>query len=347
MGNRVRRRGHADANTIAILNTEYPTHNLYCVLGIEYFNAHFLTIPGIILKAHSGFFTVHTATGDFVCQLRGRLKQARQQTDLATIGDQVEISTQAEGQGMVEAIHPRRSALVRRAPSGSKRIKEGGGKAQVIVANPDQAVFVFACADPAPHLRMLDRFLVLAEAENLPAVIIANKSDLLAPEAARALFSLYPLLGYPVIFTSARAGEGIPELRETLQGKISVFAGPSGVGKSSLLNQVQPELGLRTSAVSQNTAKGRHTTVYPELFALDNGGYVADTPGMRALGLWDIEPEELDGYFVEMRGLVSRCEFGDCTHLREPGCAVRRAVETGQIASSRYDSYCRLRAGDF
>lgn len=305
------------------------------------------TLTGIILKAHSGFFTVHTEAGDFVCQLRGRLKKERRQTDLAAIGDQVEISRQPNGAGMIEAIAPRRSALARRAPLGSKRVREGKGKAQVIVANPDQAVFVFACAEPSPHLRMLDRFLVLAEAERLPALICANKCDLITPEAARELFQLYPPLGYRVIFTSAHAGIGLDALREALRGKISVFAGPSGVGKSSLLNAVQPGLGLKTSAVSQATAKGRHTTVYSELFTLDGGGSVADTPGLRALTLWDVEPEELDGYFVEIRNLVSRCGFSDCTHIHEPGCAVRQAVENGQISSSRYESYCRLRAGDF
>ncbi len=305
------------------------------------------TLPGIILKAHSGFFTVHTEAGDFVCQLRGRLKKEWRQTDLAAIGDQVEISRQPDGAGMIESIAPRRNALVRRAPLGSKRVREDKDKAQVIVANPDQAVFVFACAEPSPHLRMLDRFLVLAESERLPALICANKCDLITPQAALALFQIYPPLGYQVIFTSAHAGIGLHELREALRGKISVFAGPSGVGKSSLLNAIQPGLGLKTSAVSQATTKGRHTTVYSELFALDGGGYVADTPGLRALTLWDVEPEELDGYFVEIRNLVSQCEFSDCTHIHEPGCAVRQAVENGQISSSRYESYCRLRAGDF
>jgi len=305
------------------------------------------TLPGIILKAHSGFFTVHTEAGAFICQLRGRLKKVRRSDDLAAIGDRVEISTQPDGAGMIEAVLPRRSALLRRAPFGGKRVKEEKDKAQVIIANADQAVFVFACAEPGPHLRMLDRFLVLAEAEHLPAVICANKRDLVTPEVAQELFGLYPLLGYRVIYTSAATGAGVAELRQALKGKISVFAGPSGAGKSSLLNAVQPGLGLRTREVSQATTKGLHTTVYPELFPLDEGGFVADTPGLRALTLWDIEPEELDGYFVELRSLVSQCGFSDCTHIHEPGCAVRRAVETGQVSSSRYDSYCRLRAGDF
>lgn len=303
---------------------------------------------GIVLKAQSGFFTVRTEAGDFVCRLRGRLKKKRRTGDLVTIGDEVTITVQPDGTGMIDAVAPRRSALRRRAPSGHGR---GGVRArasereQVIIANPDQAVFVFACAQPEPHLRALDRFLVMAEASHLPALICANKVDLVTQEQAEAIFGLYPPLGYAVIYTSAKTGAGVPELRAQLSGKLSVLAGPSGVGKSTLLNALQPGLGLRAREISQATQKGRHTTVYPELLPLETGGYVADTPGMRALALWDIEPEELDGYFVEIRPLVARCSFSDCTHLHEPGCAVREAVENGSIARSRYESYCRMRLG--
>jgi ribosome biogenesis GTPase len=308
-----------------------------------------LTYPGIVLKAQSGFFTVRTEAGDFVCHMRGRLKKHRRAGDLIALGDSVTVAVQPDGKGMIEAIEPRRSALARRAPSGSGR---GGRREaerereQVIIANPDQAVFVFACAQPEPRLRALDRFLVMAEVSHLPVVICANKVDLVAREHAEALFSLYPPLGYPVLYTSARARIGLDELRARLRGKLSVLAGPSGVGKSSLLNAVQPGLGLQSQAISQSTQKGRHTTVYSELLPLEGGGYVADTPGMRALALWDVEPEELDGYFVELRPLVAYCAYSDCTHLHEPGCAVRQAVDAGQVAVSRYDSYCRLRRGE-
>jgi ribosome biogenesis GTPase len=195
---------------------------------------------------------------------------------------------------------------------------------------------------------MLDRFLVIAEAARLPAIICANKCDLVAPEAARELFKHYPPLGYKVLYTSAITGAGVTGLRDLLGGtlRVSVLAGPSGAGKSTLLNAVQPGLGLKAREVSRATTKGRHTTVYPELLPLEGGGYVADTPGVRAVALWDIEPEELDGYFVEIRPLVAQCEFSDCTHLHEPGCAVRKAVEAGEISTSRYESYCRLRSGD-
>ena len=309
-----------------------------------------MLLPGLITKAQSGFFQVHTDQGDFTCHLRGKLKQQRRKTDLAAIGDRVEISLQEDGQGMIETVAPRTRVLSRQAPGGGGR---GGPKArglqgaeQVLVANPDQVAFVFACAQPAPHLRMLDRFLVMAEVNKLPAMICANKADLSTPEAARALFELYGGLGYPVVYTSAASGQGVEALRERLQGKITVLSGPSGVGKSSLLNALQPGLGLLARAVSGANAKGRHTTVHSELLPLDVGGYVADTPGIRSLGLWDVEPEELDGYFVEIEPYVEFCEFGDCTHLSEPGCAVRQAVVDGRIAPSRYDSYCRLRTGE-
>jgi ribosome biogenesis GTPase len=308
------------------------------------------TLNGIVIKAQSGFFTVRSEAGRLVvCHLRGRLKQKRQRTDLATIGDRVTISEQPDGTGMIESVAPRHSVLVRRAPTGagrSGRRAAARDKAQVIIANPDQAVFVFACAEPAPRLGALDRFLVMAEAERLPAVICANKVDLVTPAQAEALFGIYPPLGYPVLFTSARQGTGVAELRERLRGRLSVLAGPSGAGKSSLLNALQPGLGLRAKAVSRATQKGRHTTVYPELLPLEAGGFVADTPGMRALALWDVEPAELDGYFVEIKPLVAGCTFNNCTHLSEPGCAVRAALAAGRIAPSRYQSYCRLRLGE-
>jgi ribosome biogenesis GTPase len=186
----------------------------------------------------------------------------------------------------------------------------------------------------------------MAEAEKLPAIICANKVDLIGRAEAEKVFEVYPPLGYAVLYTSAKTGEGLRELNAALHGKLSVLAGPSGVGKSSLLNAIQPGLGLRSQAISQATQKGKHTTVHPELWPLEGGGFLADTPGMRALSLWDVEPEELDAYFVEIRPLVAECEFSDCSHMSEPGCAVRAAVEAGRISASRYDSYCRIRVGE-
>jgi len=307
-------------------------------------------LDGLVIKAQSGFFTVDTDVGDFVCQVRGRLKQEWLDTDLVAVGDRVRISVFGDNTGMIEEVAERQRALVRLAPSargrGSRRWDREGylsERQQVIVANPDQAVFVFACAEPAPRLRMLDRLLVGAELQHIPAVVCANKTDLTGFHEARALFNVYQQIGYPVLYTSAVVDEGVDELRDALRGKISAFVGPSGVGKTSLLNAMQPGLGLRVREVSQSTSKGRHTTVVPQLVPLDVGGWVADTPGIRALALFDVDPEELDAYFPDIAPLVARCRFSDCTHTVEPGCAVVQAMEEGRVSRHRYESYVRLR----
>jgi len=297
-------------------------------------------LEGLVIRSQSGFLTVETDAGEYICRLRGRLKKEDTTGDIAAVGDRVTITTSEDGTGMIDEVHERHSVFSR-IRSGIKQEFR-----QIILANPDQLVAVFACAHPEPHLRMLDRFLVIAEKQHIDALIVANKIDLVTMKQARDIFGLYETLGYPVLYTSAHTGEGVDTLRDHLQGKISAFAGPSGVGKSSLLNAVQPDLGLHVRAVSEATSKGKHTTQVRELFPLDVGGYVADTPGIRTLALWDTEPEELDAYFVEMRDLVSECKFSDCTHTHEPGCAVREAVSKGDITPQRYNSYLRLRFED-
>ena len=293
------------------------------------------SIPGLIVKAQSGFFFVETGQGLVVCQLRGRLKQGRATGDIAALGDHVQVTVLADGSGVIEEIEERRRAIVRLDP------RPRGIYQQVLLANPDQAVFVFACAHPDPKLRMLDRFLVVAEKQKVPPIIIANKTDLLPN--AEELFGMYTQLGYRVIYTSVKEGRGIEELREALRGKISAFAGPSGVGKSSLLNALQPGLGLAVNEISTFMNKGKHTTVARQLFPLEGGGYVADTPGWKSLALWDTEPEEMDAYFPELAPLVAQCQFSDCSHTHEPGCAVLAALEAGRIHRERYESYLRLR----
>lgn len=295
---------------------------------------------GLIIRSQSGFFTVQTGSGRLTCSLRGRLKQGRHRGDIAAVGDRVWVRRQPDGTGTIEEIEPRTRSLVRLDP------RPQGIYQQVLLANPDQVVFVFSCARPVPHLRMLDRFLVIAEKQGIPAYIIANKVDLVGQEGAEKIFGFYPAIGYPVLYTSAKSGQGVEEMRISLSGKVSALAGPSGVGKSSLLNGVQPGLGLAVSEISDSVRKGRHTTTVRELFPLDGGGYVADTPGLRSLALWDTEPEELDGYFPEIAPLVTGCQFNNCQHKTEPGCAVRAAVDSGLVRAERYDSYLRLRAGE-
>jgi ribosome biogenesis GTPase / thiamine phosphate phosphatase len=294
-------------------------------------------LRGLIIRSQSGIYTVETASGGLSCRLRGRLKQGKRLEDIVALGDWVLVSPLPDDEGVIDAVEPRERLLSRLAPTPR------GEYRQIIIANPDQAVFVFACAKPDPHPGMLDRFLVLAEKQEIPPLIVINKVDLVGLPQAEAAFGHYSAIGYPVIYTSVKNGAGLKELAGRLQGKLSVFAGPSGAGKSSLLNSIQPGLGLAVRAVSQATQKGRHTTVVRQLFPLDEGGYVADTPGLKAMALWDIQSEELDGYFPELRGLVDACQFSDCTHTHEPGCAVLAAVENGQVHPARHDSYVRIR----
>jgi ribosome biogenesis GTPase len=292
---------------------------------------------GLVIYAHAGSYEVQSGSQRVICLLRGRLKREKLYTDLLVAGDRVRWRLSGPGRGIIEEILPRDSQLSRPRPGSS--VTE-----DLIMANPDQAVFVFSVRQPEPNLRLLDRFLVVAEANELPAVICANKVDLLgADENPGELFGLYEAIGYVVIYTSAVSGQGLAALRKRLRGKLSVLTGPSGAGKTSLLNAIQPELGLATGQISHATGKGRHTTVSIRLFPLDTSGYVADTPGLREMGLWQIEPDELDWLFPEMRPFLGKCRFSSCTHLHEPDCAVQAAVDAGTVSEARYDSYCRLR----
>ena len=319
-------------------------------------------LQGLVIKSQSGFFDVrpyssrpgYSPSGEgaviapfrgeqseetISCQLRGRLKQGGRKGDLLAVGDRVRISLLPEGTGMIEEVLPRERAIVRMDP------RPRGVYRQILLANPDQALFVFACASPSPRMRMLDRFLVIAEQQKIPAVIVANKVDLIGQEAAEKVFGHYKKIGYRVIYTSAEKNIGVEELRQVLHGKLSALAGPSGVGKSSLMNTMQPGLGLAVSEISKALNRGTHTTNFRQLLPLEGGGYVADTPGWKSLALWDTQPEELDGYFPEIAPLVAQCRFSDCTHVHEPGCAVLEAVRSGELHSERFNSFVRMRDG--
>ncbi|MGF1506819.1 MAG: ribosome small subunit-dependent GTPase A [Anaerolineae bacterium] len=309
-----------------------------------------LLLDGLVTKAQSGFFAVETPIGDITSQVRGRLIKERLNTDPVALGDRVRIflTEKYENdtvvlQGMIEEVLPRARAFTRQMPAPGGRRGDLPDREQVLIANPDQVVLVFAIANPEPRLRMLDRFLVIAEKNRIPAVIVANKLDLVTMEQAEAVFAEYERIGYPVLYTSAHDDTGVSALHNRLTDQISALAGPSGVGKSSLLNAIQPELGLRVKAVSEANQKGRHTTVHPQLFPLDNGGYVADLPGIKAIGLYNIEPGEIDVYFREIEPFTAMCRFNNCRHLTEPGCAVRAAVEEGLVSPARLESYLRLR----
>jgi len=301
-------------------------------------------IQGRVMSLQSGFYHVFLEDGrEVVCHPRGRLKRRRRDEvrgDIIAMGDQVLVAMQPDGKGTIEEVLPRKRALVRSAPSAR------GEYRQVLLANPDQIVLVFSCAQPEPRLRMVDRFLVICEQQGIDVLIAANKVDLVGEQAARDLFGMYEQIGYKVVYTSTVTRLGLDTLHAHLQGRLSGLVGPSGVGKSSLLNAIQPALGLAISRVSEATLKGMHTTVVRRLFPLDSGGFVADLPGIRMLSLWDIEPEELDGYFPEISMRVADCQFSDCSHVNEPGCAIKAAVAKGEIHYERYESYLRMRYGD-
>jgi ribosome biogenesis GTPase len=255
--------------------------------------------------------------------------------DPIAIGDTVTIIDAGDGTGLTTGVLPRKSQLSRKDP-GLVPLE------QVMVANADQALAVFAATHPTPKWGLLDRYLVSAEAANLPALIVITKMDLLDGKELAEL-SIYQNLGYQVVYTSASSGLGIEIFKGMIKDRVSILMGKSGVGKTSLLNAIQPDLGLRVNAVGKETGKGRHTTTHLELFPLAMGGGIIDTPGMRTISLWDIQPDEIAGYFPEMRPYLGTCRFGmSCHHASEPGCAILRAVKAGAITEMRYQSYLKL-----
>jgi len=311
---------------------------------------------GLVLSGTGGVWRVEREDGRVVeASLRGRVKKsnsgkradgslrrdtisAAAETLKLTIGDRV-LLDDTDGSVAIAEILPRRSRLARRAP--------GGGQGErIVAANVDQVVVVFAAANPEPHPRMLDRFLVIAEANALSARIVINKVELVGgPDAARARWVDYERAGYPIHYTSVKAREGLEALHDTLEGKVSVLTGPSGVGKSSLLNAMFAGLDLRVGEISESVNKGRHTTVGGYLHPLPGagGGYVADTPGLREVGMWALAPSDLDQCFPELRPFLTGCRFADCRHSVEPDCEVREAVARGDVSASRYESFIKLR----
>jgi ribosome biogenesis GTPase len=307
------------------------------------------TTTGLVLRARSGFYTIATDEGDLVeARLRGRVKRERRASDLAVIGDRVTVERLPDGTGAIVAVEPRESRFSRRQPG-----PRGSWREDVMVANPDLVALVFACDRPPPNPRLIDRFLVVGEYNEVPTLLVANKVDLVGADAAAELFGSYRRIGYDVVYTSAKAGIGIEELRGRLAGRLSIVTGPSGAGKSTLLNTLQPGLQLTTGEVSEvESGKGKHTTTHAELHPLGGApsggraGYVADTPGIRELGLWQIPSTELARCFPEFRPHLGACAFNDCTHVHEPRCGLRAAVESGKVSEERYDSYRRMLTGD-
>ncbi|HEY3329443.1 MAG TPA: ribosome small subunit-dependent GTPase A [Capsulimonadaceae bacterium] len=313
-----------------------------------------MSIECTVFKGTSGNYFVRELGGTetYCVKLRGTLKKdleystslsharrvtrarKRRATDPVSVGDTVIIDPKTL---QIEEVLPRRSEFARTTP--------GGHEQHVLVANLDTVFVTVAAANPYPNFWLLDRFLVAAESAELNAQIIINKVDLAEDIAAtRKEAAVYERIGYPVHFTAARSGQGVDELMAALKGKISAFAGPSGVGKSSLLNAIEPGLRLKTGEVSEVTHLGRHTTTTAELIPLkyDVDTWVADTPGLRQVEFWEIESQNIEFCFPEFKEFFGQCQFSNCTHQTEPGCAIREASRTGQIDKRRYDSFIQM-----
>ena len=293
---------------------------------------------GVVVKGTGGIWVVRTESGETVeASLRGRLKKERHDKLKLTVGDDVVLERDEHAGWAISEILPRRSQLARRLPG------EGRGE-RIVVANIDQVVVVFAAANPEPHVRMLDRFLVIAEGNDLEARIVINKIELVDLAETRQRFADYLRAGYTLHFTSVKQRVGLDELHDALAGRTSVLSGPSGVGKSSLMNSMYPGLNLRVGEISESVNKGRHTTVGAILHPLPDAGYVVDTPGLREVGMWGMPATDLDACFPEFRPYLGKCRFNDCTHLGAPGCAVAGAVDAGEVSRERYESYAKLRS---
>ena len=284
---------------------------------------------GTVLERDGAVYRVATPAGEVRAVLAGKAKRDK---DKVVVGDQVRLDpAEAGGLHPIVAMEPRHSLLERRVP-------EGRGT-RPIAANVDQVLVVTATADPAPIPQLIDRLLVVAEANSIAAGVIVNKVDL---DPGTSLLERCRRAGYQAFPTSVRTGDGLPELRAALADRISVVTGPSGAGKSSLLNAIQPGLRLRTGEISAKVRRGKNTTVSAVMLPLERGGFLVDTPGFSEVGLWGVNPAELDDCFPEFRPSLDHCKYADCRHRTEPGCRVRQALAEGHIDPSRYDSYRTL-----
>jgi ribosome biogenesis GTPase len=294
-------------------------------------------LPGRVLRVHGLHSVVQTDDGrQFRCAVRRLLKTlATDERSVVATGDRVWVRPAPGDEGLIERVEPRHGLLTR----SSK------GREHVLVANVDQVVIVVSLLEPELKPHLIDRYLASAEQGGIAATICLNKADLVDLAIYQPIVGLYSQLGIPVLLTSAPAGIGIERLRLRLKDRQTVFAGQSGVGKSSLLNAVQPGLGLRVREVSAVNQKGKHTTTTAELLQLDFGGWVVDTPGIRQFQLWDILPEEVEGFFPEFRPFVPLCGYPDCTHTHEDRCAIKDAVLRRLISNSRYTSYLGIYTG--
>lgn len=299
-------------------------------------------MQAIVTKSTGSWYQVQTPDGKrYDCRIKGKFRiKGLTTTNPVAVGDLVDFDLEPDqdAQGVITKLHERRNYIIRKSINLSKQ-------AQIIAANLDQAFLVVTLASPRTSLGFIDRFLVTAEAYDIPASLVFNKLDMFSDEGLEILAeykAIYENLGYPCHEVSALKGTNIPQLKALLKDKITLFSGHSGVGKSSLMNAILPDLQLRTTEVSDWSDKGMHTTTFAEMYDLPGGGNIIDTPGIRELGVIDIEQQELSHFFPEMRSRMHDCRFNNCRHINEPGCAVLDALEAGEIEPSRYESYLSI-----
>lgn len=301
-------------------------------------------MQGLVIKSTGSWYTVLGEDQNrYECRIKGKFRmQGLVSTNPVAVGDQVEFHIEPEQEtAVINKVYDRKNYIIRKSINLSKQV-------QIIAANLDQACLVVTLASPRTSLGFIDRFLVTAEAYSIPSILIFNKLDLFSEEGLEILASymdLYEQIGYPCYAVSAVDGTNIPEIRDLLKDKISLFSGHSGVGKSSLINNIIPGKELRTGQISDWSDMGKHTTTFAEMFELPFGGKLIDTPGIRELGVTDIEKAELGHFFPEMRERMNQCKFNNCVHINEPGCAVLKALEEGEIEPTRYDSYLSIYHG--
>ena len=300
---------------------------------------------GLVIKNTGSWYVVMDASGrEYNCKIKGnfRLKGIRT-TNPVAVGDHVKISENTDDTAFITEIKQRRNYIIRRASNLSK-------ESHIIAANIDTAMLIVTLAHPMTSTTFIDRFLATAEAYRVQAVIVINKVDLLTDEEDRqyleAVTYLYKSIGYKVMHTSAQTGEGINQIKELLQNRTTLLSGNSGVGKSSIINAILPGLSLRTAAISDLHDTGMHTTTFSEMYPIDNGGWIIDTPGVKGFGTIDFDRHEVAHYFPEIFKISSDCRYSNCTHTHEPGCAVVAALENHQIAQSRYSSYLNILEDD-
>jgi len=302
---------------------------------------------GTVIKSTGSWYTIKADEGYLIeCRIKGNLRiKGIRSTNPIAVGDKVEFTEAKEENteeskiiGLIHKIETRKNYIIRKSPNLSK-------ESHIIAANIDQAFLVVTIEFPITTTTFIDRFLVSAEAYQIPCHIIFNKTDLYSQELNQKmdeLFNLYSEIGYKCLRLSAKKNEGFEDLKEIMKDKSSVFSGHSGVGKSTIINEIQPQISLKTGEISEAHFSGKHTTTYSEMYELDFGGYIIDTPGIKGFGVLEMKKEEISHYFPEMFYLLNECQYYNCTHTHEPNCAVKKSVESGQIAVSRYNSYLGL-----